>query len=95
MPLNENNTRWRSTFYKVIRFSFDVVDVDENYQTLLLGHPSRKYGWVMSRKKAMTSADYQRALEVFKNNYYDVSRFSKVPQLPEQIGKDGFQKVTD
>lgn len=89
--LNDDNTVWRSTFYWVFRFKFSVLHVDADYELMLLGHESRKYGWVMARSKQLSQEDYQRALSIFEQRGYDTSLFSKVPQLPEQIGQPGFQ----
>lgn len=91
--LNEQNNRWQSTFYKVLRFKFDVLDVNNDYSIMLLGHPSRKYGWVMARENTMTDTDYQTAIQVFADNGYDLSKFGKVPQLPEQLDQPGFQII--
>jgi len=91
--INEQNTRWQSTFYKVFKFEFDVLSVDSDYQILLLGHPSRKYGWVMARQNTISDADYQDAMQVFAENGYDLTKFGKVPQLPEQLNQPGFQKI--
>ena len=89
--LNEDNNEWRSTFYWVMRFKFSVLHVDPDYQMMLLGHGSRKYAWIMARDNQISDADYQRALEIFKQRGYDTSLISKVPQLPEQLGQPGFQ----
>lgn len=92
--LNEQNNEWRSTFYWVINFKFAVLHVDPDYELMLLGHKSRKYGWVMARDRQISESDYQRALDTFKQRGYDISQFKKVPQLPEDIGQPGFQSST-
>jgi len=91
--LNEQNNEWRSTFYWVLNFKFSVIHVDPNYELMLLGHKSRKYGWVMARNPKISQEDYQRALNIFEKRGYDTSNFSKVPQFPEQIGQTGFQQT--
>ena len=89
--LNANNTEWLSRFYWIMTFRFNVLDVDDDYQIMLFGHKSRDYGWVMSRNKFISDEEYQRAMRIFADNGYDSSRFKKVPQQPEDIGKDGYQ----
>lgn len=91
--LNDSNTEWLAVFYWVFRFKFNVVHMDEDYQLMLLGHRSRDYGWVMARNNTISDADYQRAMQLFEANGYDTSRFSKVPQRPEDLGKPGYQVV--
>ena len=89
--VNESNTRWKSTFYRVINFTFEVVHIEGDYDIALLGHPSRDYGWVMARTNTISSNQYENAMTVFRERGYDTAKFFKVPQLPEQIGQVGFQ----
>ena len=93
--LNEHNTQWQSIFYWVMRFKFEVLDVDDDYQIALLGHQSRKYGWVMARTKSISTQSYAQAMLVFNENGYDTTLFSKVPQYPTDIGKEGYQVVSN
>lgn len=93
VSMNSNNTQWKSTFYWVLNFKFDVLYVDEDYKMILFGHPSRDYAWVMARSNTLTDTDYQRAMQVFIDNDYDTSRISKVPQTRAQVGQPGFQNT--
>lgn len=96
---NESNTRWKSTFYWVVNFTFDVVHIEgasagdsqNDYQLALLGHPSRDYGWVMARTNTISEEKYLGAMTVFEDRGYDTTKFLKVPQFAEQIGQQGFQ----
>jgi apolipoprotein D and lipocalin family protein len=85
------NTRWTSRFYWLFTFDYSVLHVDDGYRTLLLGHRSRDYAWIMSREPDMTEATYRRLLDVFAQRGFDVSKISRVPQHPAQIGAPGFQ----
>jgi apolipoprotein D and lipocalin family protein len=57
----------------------------------LVGYPGRSYGWILSRSPGMDEATYQALLARFGEQGYDVSRFRRVPQTPEQIGQPGYQ----
>ena len=92
---NVSNSKWESTFYWVIRFKFEVLEIDEDYQIVLLGHKSRDYGWVMARDKSISDEDYDKAMQTFKNNGYDTEKFGKVPQFPKDIGAPGYHLVTN
>jgi len=92
---NKENTQWQSTFYKIIRFRFEVIAVDSDYQIMLFGHRTRNYGWVMARTPSISDAQYQQAMQTFHDNGYDTSRFAKVPQTPEDLGKTGFHYVSN
>jgi len=89
--LNDNNNEWQSTFYKIISSKFTVLYIDEDYQIALLGHKSRKYGWVFSRNKQMSDDDYVKAMSIFNQNGFDIQKFKKVPQFQNQLGLTDFQ----
>lgn len=91
VSLNDSNTSWKSTFYRFLNFTFHVVYIEDDYRYMLLGHPSRNYGWVMARTNVLDEADYQKAMSVFSDRGYEIGDFLKVPQIPEQLGQSGFQ----
>lgn len=85
ISLNPNNTKWRSSFYWLISFEFEILYINDDYSTMLLGHRSRNYGWVMSRTKTISQETINQALTVFSNNDYDITRFKLVPQTQAQL----------
>lgn len=93
--LNSEHTLWQSTFFGIMRFKFEILDVDEDYKVMLIGHRSRNYGWVMARESKLNDQDYQRAMQIFSDNDYETSKFSKVPQHPSDIGQTGYQLVSN
>ena len=93
--LNESNTKWKSTFYWIITFNFEVLHLSDDNNMLVLGHESRDYGWVLSRNNRLSDREYFNAMMIFEDNGYDISRFEKVPQFPEDIGKLGYQVVSN
>jgi apolipoprotein D and lipocalin family protein len=87
------NARWTSRFYWLLSFDFSVLHLEPDYSTMLLGHRSRDYAWIMSRSPAMDDATYRRMLGVFADLGFDPTRLQRVPQFREQIGQPGFQDV--
>lgn len=81
--LDGTNTEFLSVFNWIFRFKFSVLYHSEDI--MLLGHRSRKYGWVMARVKQIPEEQYTAALQVFAENGYDISQFKQVPQYPEQL----------
>jgi apolipoprotein D and lipocalin family protein len=90
MP-NSGGAYWRESPFWPLYLSYLIVYVDPTYQTALVGYPGKAYGWVLSRSPTMSDADYQAALQRFAAAGYDVSKFKRVPQTPQQIGAPGFQ----
>lgn len=89
--LNNSHNRWKSTFFGLINFTFEVIYVDENYSMMLFGHPSRKYGWVMSPTPTLSDEQYNQAMSIFERNNYDINDFLKIPQKKSQISEKAFQ----
>jgi apolipoprotein D and lipocalin family protein len=88
----ETNAEWKVYFFGgLVRAAYLVLDLDPGYQWAVVGHPSRKYGWIMARSKSLPDVTYKAILKRLENQGYDPSLFKKVPQLPEQLGAPGFQ----
>ncbi|NBV87665.1 MAG: lipocalin [Verrucomicrobia bacterium] len=88
----DTHAEWKVYFFGgLVRASYLVLDCDPDYQWTVVGHPSRKYGWIMARSKTLSEKTYQEILNRLEAQGYDPSLFKKVPQLPEQLGAPGFQ----
>ncbi|TKY73095.1 Outer membrane lipoprotein Blc [Spatholobus suberectus] len=66
-----------------------VLFIDDDYQYALIGQPSRKYLWILSRKTHLDDEIYNELLQKAKDEGYDVSQLRKTPQSdppPEEEG---------
>lgn len=88
---NTGNARWRESPFWPLYLSYLILYVDPDYQTALVGYPGRSYGWVFARAPVIGDAAYQSLLGRMKDQGYDIGKFRRVPQTPEQIGRAGFQ----
>ncbi|HEY2408873.1 MAG TPA: lipocalin family protein [Polyangiaceae bacterium] len=57
-----------------------VLDVDQGYDYVLVGQPSRTMLWILSRASTLAPAIYQHALSVATQQGFDTSQLSKTPQ---------------
>ena len=57
-----------------------ITRLDDDYQTTIIGVPSRKYVWIMARTKVIPEARYQELVAEVKRTGHDVSKLRKVPQ---------------
>jgi apolipoprotein D and lipocalin family protein len=85
-----NNAEWSVRIFWPIYASQTTLYVDPDYQYTLIGYPGKKLGWIFSRSPTISDAKYQELLSRFEQMGYDTSRFRRVPQMPDQIGKPGF-----
>ncbi|MEP7242880.1 MAG: lipocalin family protein [Gammaproteobacteria bacterium] len=75
-----SNAEWRVPFYRVLSVKYLIIDLDSNYEWAVIGHPSRRYGWIIARSRTLPEATYQGIRQRLGDQGYDVSRFAKVPQ---------------
>jgi apolipoprotein D and lipocalin family protein len=76
----ETNASWRVRFFKVISVQYLIIDLDPQYQWVVVGHPSRRYGWIMARAKTIDSQTYQAILVRLRAQHYNPDQFHIVPQ---------------
>lgn len=75
-----SNSVWSVKFFKTISVKYLILDLDPNYQWVAVGHPSRRYGWIMARSKTLNDKTYQAILRRLADQGYDPNKFQKVPQ---------------
>lgn len=76
----QTNASWRVRFLGVIAVSYRILALDPGYQWAAVGHPSRRYGWILARSKNLDAATYQAILKTFGAQGYDTTKFERVPQ---------------
>lgn len=81
----ETNAEWKIRFAPLINVSYLIIDLDPEYQWTVVGHPSRKYGWIMHREKTMPESTYRAILARLEAQGYDSKAFVRVPQHPNQL----------
>ena len=74
------NATWSVHFFKIISVKYLIIDLDQNYQWMAVGHPSRRYGWIMARTKTLPETTYQAILQRLGDQGYDTTKFKMVPQ---------------
>lgn len=74
------NAKLRVTFFWPFYGNYWVLDLDPDYQQVLVGEPSRKYGWILSRTPQMDEARLQALLDKAESLGYQRSAFQRTPQ---------------
>jgi lipocalin len=57
-----------------------ILWLDPSYRFVLVGDPSLKYLWILSRTKTMEEDDYRYLLDKAKENGFDISKLMLVEQ---------------
>lgn len=74
-----NNAKLEVQFFWPFRGDYWVIDLAEDYSYAVVGVPSRKYCWILSRSVTMSDDVYAGILERVKAKGFDVARFNKTP----------------
>ena len=57
-----------------------IIGLDENNKWAIVGTPSRKYGWILSRTKKLEPQVLDKIWEIIKEQGYNPSDFKMSPQ---------------
>lgn len=59
-----------------------VIDLDDEYQYAVVGHPGRDYLWILSREPQLDAETTEGILERLREQHYDTSRLQWTEQPP-------------
>jgi apolipoprotein D and lipocalin family protein len=76
----KTNAKLKVTFFWPFYGHYWIIDLGEHYEYAVVGHPDRKYLWILSRTPAMEEDLYNQILVRIKQQGYDVSKLVKTPQ---------------
>lgn len=75
-----NNSQLKVTFRWPLRSDYWIIALDENYQYAMVGHPKKKYLWILSRTPEMDGDTYRSLVEIARSKGYDVKRLRSTDQ---------------
>ncbi len=75
------NTKLKVSFFGPFTGDYWIIGLDQkNYSWAVVGHPSRRYLWILSRTPHLSEADYRKAVAIAVAQGYDESRLIKTVQ---------------
>ena len=69
------NAKLRVSFFRPFYGNYWILDLDPHYQWVLVGEPSRKYGWILSRTAQLDPFIQQKILEKAAMLGYQTNQF--------------------
>ncbi|MBE0650753.1 MAG: lipocalin family protein [Bacteroidales bacterium] len=72
--------RLKVRFFWPFSGKYYIIALDRNYQYALVGDPSRKYLWILSRTKILSEDSYSKLLEIARENGFDTKKLIKINQ---------------
>lgn len=70
----QSQARLEVTFFWPFWGDYWIIDLDDDYRWAVVGHPSRKYLWILSREPSVDEAVLQGILERLRGQRYETER---------------------
>ena len=78
---NSGNAKLKVQFFWPFRGKYWIIDLAEDYSYAVVGHPNKKYLWILCRTPTMQDSLYQEILARIKNKGFDISSIQRTEQL--------------
>jgi apolipoprotein D and lipocalin family protein len=72
---NNENSKLKVSFFRPFYGDYWILDLEENYEYVLVGTPSREYLWILSREKLMNSETKFKLVNKAKSLGFDTDKF--------------------
>ncbi len=80
VPNKNEPGKLKVSFFWIFYADYFVLDLDENYQWVLIGSSSDKYLWILSRTPQISAELYQTLLAKLEKRGYETGQLIKVEQ---------------
>jgi len=92
---DSGNRLWRLRFYRVVPASQRILEIAPDGSWALLDAPGRELAWVFARQPMMDDALYLDLLAKLRGYGINSDKVWRMPQVPAQVGKLGFERPND
>lgn len=79
----ETNARLKVSFFWPLAGDYWIIDLGQDYEYAVIGHPDRKYLWVLARTTKMDEKLYQSILARLEKQEYDTSKLIRADKNTE------------
>ena len=80
IPNKQDPGKLKVSFFWIFYGDYNVLELDENYQFVMIGSSSPKYFWILCRTPQMAPEVYEMLLEKARKRGYNLDKLYKVPQ---------------
>lgn len=76
----KTNAKLKVSFFWPFAGNYWILELGKDYEYAVVGDPSRKYLWILSRTPQMDGTDYDGLLKRLQDMGFDISKLEKNPQ---------------
>ncbi len=77
------NAKLKVQFFWPFKGKYWIIDLAKDYSYAVVGHPNRKYLWILSRTPEMDKKLYERLLEGIADKGFNLSKLEKTIQCED------------
>ena len=75
-----NGAKLKVQFFWPFKAKYWIIDLADDYSWAVVGHPNRKYLWILSRTPEMDNEIYQNIIKSLEEQNYDTSLLVRTNQ---------------
>lgn len=80
IPDKKVNAKLKVQFFWPFRGDYWIIELDRDYEYVLIGEPSFKYLWILAREKKLDQAILARLFKTASDSGYDLTDIIMTPQ---------------
>lgn len=77
---NTNNAKLSVQFFWPFKGDYWIIALGDQYEYAMVGHPNRKYLWILNRERTMPEATLKTLLEKAAGLGFDTSKVRRIEQ---------------
>lgn len=77
---NSGNAKLKVQFFWPFRAKYWIIDLGEQYDYAVVGHPNKKYLWILSRTPSIDAKLYENILQRIKEKGFNIALLKKTIQ---------------
>jgi apolipoprotein D and lipocalin family protein len=77
---NSGNAKLKVQFFWPLKAKYWIIDLADDYSYAVVGHPNKKYLWILSRTATMDDSTYQQIIFRIKEKGFDISKIKLTRQ---------------
>lgn len=81
----ESNAKLKVSFFWPFAGDYWIIDLGPEYEYAVVGHPTRKYLWILSRTAAMQEEVYRAILARLQEQEYDITKLIRTEQKAQEL----------
>lgn len=81
VPDKKAPAKLKVSFFRPFAGKYWVLDLNDDYTCAMVGDPSRKYFWILSKKRTIDEGMYNTLLEKAIQKGFDIQKIIKVKQV--------------